>query len=168
MSKAGIETNPKKIKKVKNWPRPKTITELRGFSGLCNYYRKFIGNFSQKVRLLYKLLTGLNNKLLKRKGGNSGLDWMDEHTECFELLKKICMEMPILAYADYSKPFKVHTDTSEIGIGVILYQDQEEGPPCIIAYASRSLSKVEKKYHSSKLEFLALKWAITDQFHVYL
>ena len=74
----------------------------------------------------------------------------------------------MLAYADYSRPFRVHTDTSEIGLGAILYQEQDDGTTCMITYASQSLSKSEKKYHSSKLEFLALKWAITDQFHEYL
>ena len=62
----------------------------------------------------------------------------------------------------------MHTDMSEIGLGAILYQEQAEGPPRVIAYASQSLSKAEKKYHSSKLEFLALKWAITEQFQEYL
>ena len=76
--------------------------------------------------------------------------------------------MPVLAYADYTKPFKVHTDASEIGLGAILYQEQEDGTTRVIAYASHNLSKLEKWYHASKLEFLCLKWAITDQFHEYL
>ena len=74
----------------------------------------------------------------------------------------------MLAYADYSKPFRVHTDASEIRLGAILYQEQDDGTICVVAYASQSLSKSKKKYHSSKLEFLALKWAITEQFHEYL
>ena len=74
----------------------------------------------------------------------------------------------MLAYTDYSKSFKVHTDASEIGLGVILYQEQNDGTTHVIAYASRNLSKSEKKYHSFKLEFLALKWPITEQFHEYL
>ena len=168
VSKRGSETNPWKIKKVKNWSQPKNVTELGGFLGLCNYYQKFIENFSQKARLLYKLLTGIDNSLLKKKGDHLKLNWTKEHTDCFKLLKHICTETPILAYADYSKPFIVHTDMSEIGLGPILYQEQDEGPPWVIAYASQSLSKSEKKYHSSKLEFLALKWMITEQFHEYL
>ena len=78
------------------------------------------------------------------------------------------MEAPILTYADYTKPFKVHTNASEEGLSAILYQTQEDGTDRVIAYASHSLKKSEQKYHSSKLEFLALKWAITDQFHKYL
>lgn len=123
VSKVGIETNPKKIEKVKNWPRLKTIMELWGFLGLCNCYRTFIERFSQKARPLYKLLTGLDKKALKKKDGNLKWNWTEEHTEYFELLKEICTNTPVLAYADYSKPFKVHTDASEIGLGAILYQE---------------------------------------------
>ena len=78
------------------------------------------------------------------------------------------MEAPVLAYADYTKPFKVHTDASEDGLGAVLYQEQDDETDRVIAYASRSLKKSERRYHSSKLEFLALKWAITDCFHEYL
>ena len=53
-------------------------------------------------------------------------------------------------------------------MGAILYQTQEDGTDRVITYASHSLKKSEWKYHSSRLEFLALKWAITDQFHKYL
>ena len=73
-----------------------------------------------------------------------------------------------MAYADYQRLFKVHTGASESGLGVVLYQDQEDGTTRVVAYASRSLSKSEKRYHSSKLEFLALKWSICERFHEYL
>ena len=50
----------------------------------------------------------------------------------------------------------------------MLYQDQDDGATHIIAYASQNLSKLEKRYHSSKLEFLALKWSICKSFYEYL
>ena len=49
----------------------------------------------------------------------------------------------------------------------MLYQDQDDRTTRLIAYASRTLSKSERKYHSHKLEFLALKWAVTERFHEY-
>ena len=73
----------------------------------------------------------------------------------------------MLAYADFKAPFILHTDASGEGLGAVLYQAQE-GRQRVIAYASRSLSKSEKNYPVHKLEFLALKWAITDKFHEYL
>ena len=96
------------------------------------------------------------------------MEWDEDCEIAFLLLKRLCTEVPILAYADYTKPFKVHTDASEEGLGAILYQTEDDGTDKVIAYASHSLKKSEQKYHSSKLEFLALKWAITDQFHKYL
>jgi hypothetical protein len=74
---------------------------------------------------------------------------------------------PILAYADYTLPFILHTDASNEGLGAALYQKQG-GIDRVIAYASRSLRGAERLYPAHKREFLALKWAVTDKFHEYL
>ena len=109
------------------------------------------------MKLLYRLISTEDSK----KKSNE-IEWTSECQFAFNLLKQLCTEAPILAYADYTKTFKVHTDASEEGLGAVLYQDQDDGTMRVIAYASRSLKKSEQKYHSSKLEFLALKWAITN------
>ena len=114
-------------------------------------------------RILYKQISGEN----ARKKGNK-INWTLGCQEAFSKLKTVCSETPVLAYADYMKPFKVHTDTSEHRLGAVLYQDQDNGTTRVIAFASRSLSNAETRYHSSKLEFLALKWSICDCFHEYL
>src|SRR5947207_13537975 len=51
----GIKTSESNVEKVKNYPRPITIKELRGFVGLASYYRKFIEGFSRLVKPLLKL-----------------------------------------------------------------------------------------------------------------
>ena len=83
-------------------------------------------------------------------------------------MKEACTDTPILAYADYKKPFRLNTDASEKELGAVLYQNQEDGTQRVIAYASRSLSKTERNYNAHKLEFLALKWSVTERFHEYL
>ena len=60
--------------------------------------------------------------------------------------------------------FEVHTDASGSGWGAVLYQKQDDRLR-VIAYASRRLSPPERHYSANKLEYLALKWAITDKFH---
>ena len=75
---------------------------------------------------------------------------------------------PILAYADFTKLFKLHTDACSSGVGAVLYQSCEDGTDAVIAYASRSLCKAESHYLVHKLEFLALKWAVVEKFHKYL
>ena len=62
----------------------------------------------------------------------------------------------------------MHTDTSENGLGAVLYQRQDDGMDCIIAYASQTFSKSERNYDAHKLKFLALKWLVTERFHEYL
>ena len=74
---------------------------------------------------------------------------------------------PILPYADFGKLFKLYTDVSVLGLGAVLYQEQD-GVEKVISYASQSLSKSESKHPIHKLEFLCLIWAITYQFHEYL
>ena len=72
-----------------------------------------------------------------------------------------------MAYADFAKPFKLHTNASVLSLGTVLYQVQK-GMEKVISYASRSLTQSKTKYPVHKLEFLCLKWAITEQFHKYL
>ena len=96
------------------------------------------------------------------------MEWTAECQQAFEQLKLLCSQTPILAYANYRKPFRLHTDASENGLGAVLYQKQDDGTDHIIAYASQTLSKSERNYDAHKLELLALKWSVTERFHEYL
>ena len=78
------------------------------------------------------------------------------------------MTAPVLAFADYTKPFLLGTDASKEGLGAVLSQMQADGWYHPIAYGSRALMSHEKNYHSTKLEFLTLKWAVTEHFREYL
>ena len=73
-----------------------------------------------------------------------------------------------MAYVDYSRPFELQTNASDLGLGAVLYQNDDKAQQRVIAYASRSLSHTEQNYPAHKLEFLALEWEITDRFHRYL
>ena len=140
ISKNGIETDPKKIEAIKNWPVPRTVTEVRSFLGFMNYYRKFIPKYVQRARPINQLVSGENANKKKAL-----VKWTEECQIAFEHLKHLCSQTPILAYANYTKPFKLHTDASEHGLGAILYQRQDDNTGRVIAYASRTLSKPEKK-----------------------
>ena len=78
------------------------------------------------------------------------------------------MTAPVLVFADFKKPFRLETDTSKEGLGAVLLQESDDGQYHPVAFASHELRGGEPKYHSSKLEFLALKWAVTEQFREYL
>ena len=88
--------------------------------------------------------------------------------EAFQALKWACMSSPVLAFVNYMKDFVLKTDTSKEGLGVVLSQKQADRHYHPIAYGSWALTTHEKNYHSTKLEFLALKWAVTEHFKEYL
>lgn len=92
----------------------------------------------------------------------SPLHWLKTTKSCSR-------EPPVLAFPDFSKPFTLHTDASNQGLGAILYQEQA-GKMQVIAYESRTLTESEKNcyLHSGKVEFLALKWAVCEKFRDYL
>ena len=171
ISEEGIETDPAKIETVKNWSTPKCVREVRAFLGFAGYYRKFIPGFSQIAQPLNALLGGPRKR--KGKGKNTPnkpppWQWTPECTKAFHTLKEKLMSPPVLAYANFDKPFILHTDASTTGLGAALYQLDDNGRERVIAYASRSLSKSERNAPAHKLEFMALKWAVTDEFHDYL
>ena len=72
------------------------------------------------------------------------------------------MKAPILAFADYTKLFLLKTDSSKDGLGAVLSQKHADRWYHPITYGSRALTSHEKNYHSTKIEFLALKWAVTE------
>ena len=98
---------------------------------------------------------------------HSPIKWDMEFQTAFDQLKELCTTTPVLAYADFTKDFKLHTDANVLGLGAVLYQIHESLEK-VINYASRSLTQSKTKYPVHKLEFLGLKWAITEQFHEYL
>ena len=78
------------------------------------------------------------------------------------------MSSPVLAFADYTKHFLLKTDASKEELGVVLSQKQADGHYHPVAYGSQALTAHEKNYHSTKLEFMALKWAVMEHFKEYL
>ena len=78
------------------------------------------------------------------------------------------MSSTVLAFADYMKDILLEMDASNEGLGVVLSQKQAHRHYHLVAYGSWALTAHEKNYHSTKLEFLALKWTITEHFKEYL
>ena len=152
VSKEGIETDPKKISAICDWPQPLTVTKVCNFLGFTNYYRKFIHMYMHITKPLNTFVSGDNAKSKKKL-----VEWNEDCETAFQKLKPLCSETPILAYANYSKPFCLQMDASEKGFGTVLYQIQNDSTTRVIAYASRTLSESEKNYDAHKLQFLALK-----------
>ncbi|XP_053285372.1 uncharacterized protein LOC128446371 [Pleuronectes platessa] len=167
----GVSTDPKKIKAVSKWQRPRHISELRSFLGFASYYRRFVEGFAKLAGPLHKLVAELaGTKSKKGPGLTLGAAWTPQCEASFEALKAKLVSSPVLVYADFRKPFILEIDASYSGLGAVLSQETDN---CVkpMAYASRGLRPPERNmtnYSSMKLEFLALKWAMTEKFREYL
>ena len=155
VSSKGVETDPKKVSCIKEWPTPKDVKELRQFLGLASYYRRFIKSFALKANPLYRLT---------EKGRR--WEWTKECGESFTNLKQALASAPILAFPNFDNDFILDTDASTDGLGAVLSQQSEEGER-VIAYASRTLTKAERQYCATRREMLALVWGVR-QFRPYL
>ncbi|GBG91020.1 hypothetical protein CBR_g51679 [Chara braunii] len=112
----GIKPEDNKIATIRDWLTPHTLTKLRSFLGLANYYRKFVRNFSTIVAPL--------RRLLKKEA-----IWQSDKdcTPALKKLKRALIEYPVFKVADPSFPFVVTTDASQYGIGAVLQQDDNNG-----------------------------------------
>ena len=163
VSTAGMEPSTEGLKGIAKIMPPTMYTQVRKFLGATGYFRCFIKGYARITKSLNDLLQGENSKL---KSQSLGLP--PDTLATFQELKMKCLTAPVLAFADFKKPFLLETDVSIEGLGAVLSQKQDDGQYHPIAYASRGLKGGKSRYHSSKLEFLALKWAMTDQFKEYL
>ena len=163
VSASGMEPGTEGVKAIAEMAPPKTYTAICQFLGATGYFRRFIKGYAKIAKPLNYILSGSNSKL---KGCFVRLPPLA--VAAFQELKMKCMTAPVLAFADFKKEFQLETDVSGDGLGAVLSQRQEDGLLHPVAFASRGLKGGEARYHSSKLEFLALKWAITDQFREYL
>ena len=163
VSQKGVLPLKKNLESIAQCPPPDTYTKVKSFMGLVGHYRCFIKGFAKIAAPLYDLTSG-DNKDKK----SEHVDLSPEACEAFYHLKAACLQAPILSFPDFNKPFLLETDTSRRGLGAVLSQKQADGWYHPIAYASCMMNETEQRYHSNKQEFLALKWAVTEQFHEYL
>ncbi|GFV21765.1 retrovirus-related Pol polyprotein from transposon 17.6 [Trichonephila clavipes] len=93
-------------------------------------------NFSVIAAPLTDLLKGRNRK--------STVDWNSSCQNAFEELKTRLSKNPVLYSLDFTKPFIIQCDASNLGIGVVLSQvcENEEHP---IMFLSKKLSLAEQK-----------------------
>ena len=173
VSGEGYRPDPVDVKALEKFREaPKSVGEVRSLLGFLGYYRNYVKDFAKTLKPVYDLLkveggTADKKSYDKRKS----VSWSSDLQSRVDDVINTLQSPEVMAYPDFESPFILTTDASGVGLGSVLYQKQgDEKKNRVISYASRTLSPAEKNYylHSGKLEFLALKWAVTDKFPDYL
>lgn len=148
----GLHVDPAKVEAILNFPTPENKKQVKRFLGTASWYRRFVPNFSTIAGPLNRL-TSTSRKL------KVPFIWTKEAEESFQKLKSFLCSAPILSCPDFDKPFEVHTDASDYGVGGLLTQtiDGVEHP---IAYMSKALSTQERNYSITEREALAVLVAL--------
>lgn len=154
VSTDGVTLTDHSISTIMEWRTPSSVKEVQRFLGLANYHRSFFKNFSSVAEPL--------NKLLKAKE----FKWGTEQEESFKKLKLGLVSPPVLAIPCATGKFILDCDASNEAIGGELLQVQH-GTERVIAFASFSLSKHEKRYCTTRKELLAVV-RFTRHFRHYL
>ena len=149
VSAKGMKPGMANLKAIAKMTPPTTYIGVRRFTGMTGFFRHFIKGYAKIAKPLNDILEGEASRLKSEE--------LELTLEALEAFKERCMTALVLAFADFKKPFWLETNASKGGLGAVLLQESDDRQFHPVAYASQELKGGELKYHSSKLEFLALK-----------
>jgi hypothetical protein len=138
-----------KIEAISAFPQPSTKKQVMRFLGMAGYYRKFCPNFSTVTQPLTELL---------RK--NVKFIWTERCQSAFNRLKALLQSAPVLSAPDFSRPFKLAVDASDIAAGAVLLQEDDDEIDHPVAYFPRKFNQHQRNYSTVEKDCLALIFAL--------
>ena len=123
---------------------------------MVGFYRKFCKNFAVVAEPLTKLLQKRHK-----------FTWEHNQQQAFERVKMLLTTAPVLTMPDFKKPFIIHVDASDVGVGAVLMQEDVHKLEHPICYFSKKFNGAQKNYCTSEKEALGLISAL-QQFEFYI
>ena len=148
--------DPDKVKAIKQLQSPKSKDEVRSLLGLASFYREFIPNLSAIAEPI--------QKLMKK---DVQFEWGTEQQKALDTIKQSISEKSCLEIPEPSWKYELHTDASLSGLGAVLFQRDPSGKLHTIEFASKSLTKAQRKQAIPVLECYAIVWAL-QKFRCYI
>jgi hypothetical protein len=153
LTRGGIKPQPKKVQAIPALNPPNSVKELQQFLGMVQYYRDMWAKRSEMLAPLTDLVGewGKTKTTKKNKTKKKPWRWESIHQQAFDNVKATIAKEVVLAYPDFTKPFKIYTDASTMQLGAVITQGNRPK-----ALFSRKLSKMQSKYSVTKIKLLAI------------
>ena len=145
ISKGFVGMDPAKVEAVQQYPVPSKVKEVQAFLGFCNFYHRFVKDYSTIARPLFNLTMK-----------DTPFVWGPDQQTAFATLLQAFISAPVLALPNHSKPFRLITDTSDFATGAILEQPDALNCWHPVAYHSKALQPAERNYEIHDKELLAI------------
>jgi len=153
VNKEGIRPTQDRVKAVVDFKKPSTISELRRYLGIVNFYHRFIQNAAAILAPLNKYLIGA------KKHDKRPIEWTADAEEAFYESKRRLAETTLLAHPCENAKLLLRTDASNIAMGAVLEQYQKEGRKPL-GFFSKKLSDTQQRYSTYDRELLAIYSAL--------
>jgi hypothetical protein len=141
----GTRMDPKKIAAIIDWEPPRNVTDVKSFTGMAGFYRRWIKDFSR----ILAPITALERK-------DTPFVWSDECQKAFEFLKNAFTSEPVLKHFDWDKPAILETDASDYVCAGVLSQDDDKATLHPVAFYSKKMTPAECNYEIYDKELLAI------------
>lgn len=149
LDKDGFHVDDAKVKSIRRFRPPSSISELKSFLGLASFISPYIKDFANISSTLWQATTA------------KSWCWGPEQLAAFEMIKnRITNCTTALGYFSESERTILYTDASPNALGAVLIQEGTTRSPRIISFASKSLTDTEKRYAQNQREALATVWAV--------
>lgn len=142
-----------KVEAIENYPKPKTVVQLKGFLGLVNFHRRFLKNAAEYLREL-DIIAKTN-----KKKDNSPVQWNAAAERAFEKTKQEIADATMLTHPVHDARLILHTDASNTAIGAALHQEID-GELQPLGFFSKALNKTKRKYSTYDRELEAIFQAV--------
>ncbi|CAB0004085.1 unnamed protein product [Nesidiocoris tenuis] len=159
VSKDGIRPLPSRVEQVKSFPLPRTISQLRQFLGLLNFYRRSLPRAASKQKMLFELCKDV------RRNDKRLVEWNQDSIEAFNFSKDDLAKAVLIAHPSPDAPLTLMFDASDTGIGASLHQERH-GVLEPLGFFSKSLSTAQTKYSTYDRELLACYSAVKHFRHM--
>lgn len=162
VSKGYFKPDPAKIDTIQKYPFPDTLKSLRSFLGLVNYCREYVASYAELTSPFFGLLKGETKNSVKR------IDWSENLQMNFSKLKQSLAGEIKRKQPDFNKEFILTTDASEMGIGAVLAQINDDGKEEVVSLFSKKFDKCQMNYSVTDKELLAVVKGIGNFRHYLL